>query len=129
MSHNVFGDSARPCSLDIYQKRDNSLCEFNAHRRESGLVHQKEVIDLVGLMRITGRVISCTKGRITSCTAEKLALCTAAIFIVSLIIITKLRLICLLASAVLNWSVMHLFDSLSRRNRLYELNTWPNSCR
>ena len=41
---------------------------------------------------------------------------------------TRLRLssFSLLVSAVLNWSVTHLFDSLGRPNRLRELNTWPD---
>ena len=40
---------------------------------------------------------------------------------VRLIIDIKLRLICLFASTVLNWLVMHLFDSLGRPSRLREL--------
>ena len=41
---------------------------------------------------------------------------------------TRLRLsaFSLLVSAVLNWSVTHLFDSLGRLNRLRELNTRPD---
>ena len=44
---------------------------------------------------------------------------------------TRLRLnsFSLLVSAVLNWSVTHLFDSLGRPNRLRELNTRPDPCR
>ena len=74
---------------------------------------RREVTAFVGSMRTAGRVISCT--------AETVASCTAAILVVSFIIDTKLRLICLLASAVLNWSVTHLFASLGRPNRLREL--------
>ena len=48
--------------------------------------------------------------------------CTPQPFLfVKLIIDTKLRLICLLASIVLNWLVTYLFDSFGRLNRLCEL--------
>ena len=51
---------SRSRRLDVHQERGNNLCRFNAHRRESDLVHRREVVDLVGSMRIAGRVTSCT---------------------------------------------------------------------
>ena len=62
-----------------------------------------------------------TTRRVVLYTAKILALCTATILVVSLIINTKLKLICLVASAVFNWLVTHLLDSFERLNRLFEL--------
>ena len=92
MNCNVLGGSARPCRLDVYQERGNSLRRFNAHRKKSGLVHQRE-----------GNLVHRSHSRFTG------------------LIIDADRLICLLASAILNWSVTHLFNSLGRPNRLCEL--------
>ena len=92
MNRNVLGGSARPSRLDVHQERGNSLCRFNAHRRKSGLVHQKE-----------GNLVHRSHSRFAR------------------LIIDADRLICLLASTILNWSVTHLFNSLGRPNRLREL--------
>ena len=101
MNRNVLGGSARPCRLDVHQERGNSLRRLNAHRRESGLMHRREG-NLVhrrdsGLVhrrhsRFAGLIIDATRLRLSSFS--------------------------LLVSAVLNWSVTHLFDSLGRPNRL-----------
>ena len=88
MNRNVLGGSARPCRLDVYQERSNSLCRFNAHRRKSNLVHRSH-------SRLAGLIIDATR--------------------------LKIGFFSLLVSAVLNWSVTHSFDSLSRLNRLCEL--------
>ena len=83
---------SRSCRLDVYPERGNSLHKLNAHCRESDLVHQKED-NLVHHSH--------------SCFAR--------------LIIDADRLICLLASAILNWLVTHLFNSLGRPNRLREM--------
>ena len=90
--------------IDVHPERGNSLCRLNAHRRESGLMHRREG-NLVhrrdsGLVhrrhsRFAGLIIDATRLRLSSFS--------------------------LLVSAVLNWSVTHLFDSLGRPDRLCEL--------
>ena len=40
MNHNGFRGSARPCRLDVHQKRGNSLCRFNAHCKKNNFVHR-----------------------------------------------------------------------------------------
>ena len=40
MNRNVLGGSARPCRLDVHQKKGNSLCRFNTHCKKSNLVHR-----------------------------------------------------------------------------------------
>ena len=100
------------CRLDVHPKRGSSLCRLNAHRKESGLMHQRE--DNLMHRRDNGLVHR-----------------RHSRFARLIINATRLRLsfFSLLVSAVLNWSVTHLFDSLGRPNRLCELNIWPDSCR
>ena len=50
----------RFCRLDVHPESGNSLRRLNAHYRDSDLVHQREVVDLVGSMHIAGRVTLCT---------------------------------------------------------------------
>ena len=87
--------------LVCFGSRGSRSRRLNAHRRESGLVHRRDS----GLVprrhsRFAGLIIDATRLRLSSFS--------------------------LLVSAVLKWSVTHLFDSLGRPNRLRELNTRPD---
>ena len=97
----VCAESGRSRRLDVHLERGNSLCRLNAHRRESGLMHQRES----KLVHYVHR--------------------SHSYFAKLIIDATRLRFssFSLLISGVLNWSVAHLFDSLDRPNRLRELNT------
>ena len=93
----------RSRGLDVHPKTGNSLV---------GSVYTTDRANLVSSMRIAGKVVSCTP--------EKVASCTTAILVCRFNNRCR-QLICLFASAILNWSVMHLFQSFGKPNRLCEL--------